>query len=352
MRREGKLWAKFIGIENLHLAARRALKGKRSRADAAGFHADLERQLLQLREALQAGIYYPGAYRTFWISDPKRRLISAAPFRDRVVHHALIQVMEPVFERGFVYHSYACRKGKGTHRALRQFVTWARASDYVLKLDIKKYFASIDHAILKMLLTRKFKDPRLLRLSNLIVDKSNAQERVIDYFPGDALLTPLNRRKGLPIGNLTSQVFANVYLDPLDHFVSERCGFGQYLRYMDDIVICCRDKNRLQGLRNEIHEYLLGLRLRLNENKSRIRRLGEGVEFLGFVVRPQSIRWNQTSVRRHRRRMKQLKEEYCLGGLNWSDVARSLQAVVAHGKHGDTSALFEDVFYRNPFMRA
>ena len=351
MKRVGHLFESVVALENLHEAARRALRGKRSRPEACAFFVDLEANLLDLRRGLRDRSYKPGAYRTFRIRDPKPRLISAAPFRDRVVHHAIVQVIEPHFERRFIHHSYACRVGRGSHAALGQFVTWARRSGTVLKLDIKKYFPSIDHAILKRTVSRVIKDQDLVDLIDLIVDRSNAQEPVLDFFPGDDLFTPMSRRVGLPIGNLTSQFFANVYLDALDHFVTDRLRAGRYLRYMDDFIICDSDKGRLADHRAAIREFLFALRLRLNEGKSRIRRLKEGVEFLGFVVLPDRLRVNQRGVRRQRRRMRALRLAYAVGEMPWTDVSASLTAWDAHARHGKTWRLRRDV-YRRGFTRS
>lgn len=352
MKRIGNLWPQIISLENLHRAAYQVLRGKRDQSAAGDFFRDLEGNLLRLQDELLSGSYVPGGYRTFWISDPKRRLISAAPFKDRVVHHALVNVIEPVFERRFIHHSYACRTGKGTHRALTQFVRWARESRYVLKMDIRKFFPSIDHEILKDRIRRTIKDPEVLRLSDLIVDGSNAQEPVTGYFPGDGLLTPLERRRGIPIGNLTSQFFANVYLDALDHFVKDRLGMTRYLRYVDDFCCCHDSKDYLTGLRERISEFLFMLRLRLNEGKSRVRQVKEGVEFLGFVVLPDRLRLNQTGVRRQRRRLKKLQKDYAAGLIGSGDVKASVQAWVAHAEHGDTCRLRNDVLGSARFKRS
>ncbi len=334
----------MISFENLHRAAYRTLRGKRSRAEAAGFFGNLEENLLLLQAELEGGEYRPGGYRTFWISDPKARMISAASFRDRVVHHALVQVIEPVFERRFIHHSYACRKGKGNHRALERFVRWARSCRYVLKLDIRKFFPSIDHEILERALRGAIKDRRVLGLCDLIIDGSNPQEPFIAHFPGDDLLTPLQRRRGIPIGNLTSQFFANVFLDPLDHFVTERLRVGRYLRYVDDLACFGDDKQVLRGWRAAIAGHLAGSRLRLNEGKSRIRRVGEGIEFLGFVVLPDRLRLGSRSIRRMRRRVRRLREAYANGAIEWPDVSASMQAWNAHAAHGDTWLLRDSVF--------
>ena len=279
-------------------------------------------------------------------------MISAAPFRDRVVHHAVVRVIEPIFESRFIHHSYACRKGRGTHRALRQFVQWARGSAYVLKMDIRKFFPSIDHKIAKARLRRAVKDQRVLRLCDTILDGSNEQEAVLSHFPGDDLLSPLGRRRGIPIGNLTSQFFANVYLDALDHFVKDKLRVRRYLRYVDDFCCFGDDKVELREIRSEVSEFLFGLRLRLNERKSRLRRVKEGVEFLGFVVFPEQLRLSQTAVRRQRRRIRRLRKAYAEGVLTWPDVVASLEAWNAHAAHGTTWRLRKDVFGEASFVRA
>ncbi len=343
MRRHGGLWPEIVSFANLHAAAVEALRGKRGRVYAGRFFRDLESNLLGLQKELLAQRYTPGAYRTFWIQDPKPRLISAAPFRDRVVHHALVRVIEPFFERRFIHHSYACRRGKGTHAALAQFVTWARSSRHVLKLDVRKFFPSIDHDILKARLRRTLKDADTLWLCDLIIDGSNEQEPVGVYFPGDDLFSPLARRRGIPIGNLTSQFFGNVYLDPLDHHVTDELRCGRYLRYVDDFCCFADDKAELSELRARLSGYLDGLRLRLNEGKSRVRRVSEGITFLGFVVRAGTLRLAQGAVRRQRRRVTRLRRAYGAGALAIPDAAASLRAWHAHAGAGTTARLRRDV---------
>jgi retron-type reverse transcriptase len=219
-------------------------------------------------------------------------------------------------------------------------------------MDIRKFFPTLDHAILKECIRRAIKDAEVLWLCNLIIDHSNEQEQVVQHFPGDDLFTPLSRRRGIPIGNLTSQFFANVYLDTLDHFVKERLRVKRYLRYVDDFCCFHDDKRKLTDLRAAIAEFLLGLRLRLNDGKSRVRQVKEGVEFLGFVVFPEQLRLNQSAVRRQRRRLRLLQCGYASGSLSWREVARSLQAWNAHAQHGTTWKLRRDVFDRARFRRS
>jgi len=215
MTRHFHLFDRIASFENLLAAALRAARGKRSRPNVAEFLADLGSNCLRLHRELSDGTWRPGAYRTFWIHQPKRRLISAAPFCDRVVHHAVCRVIEPVFEPTFIHDSYACRVGKGTHAAVDRYTEFCRrvlrlgGEGYVLKCDLRKFFPSLDHEILLDILARKIGCRRTLDLLRLIVESSNPQEPVAAYFPGDDLFTPHERRRGLPIGNLTSQFFAN-----------------------------------------------------------------------------------------------------------------------------------------------
>jgi retron-type reverse transcriptase len=188
MKRYGNLWTEIVAYENLLLAAQKAQKSKRYRPNVLIFNYNRELELQKLQEQLINQTYCPGNYRTFKINDPKVRLISAAPYRDRVVHHALCNIIQPILERSLIANTYANRAGYGTHRALRCFTKYARSSRYILQCDVKKYFPSIDHEILKTLIRRKIKCDRTLWLIELIIDRSNKQEFVLDYFPGDTLL--------------------------------------------------------------------------------------------------------------------------------------------------------------------
>jgi len=221
----------------------------------------------------------------------------------------------------------------------------------VLTMDVRKYFPSIDHAILKATVRRALKDENVLWLCDRIIDEANDQEPVRQYFSGDRLFDPTERRHGIPIGNLTSQVFANLYLDPLDHFVTERLRVGRYLRYMDDFCCFGDDRDGLRAVRAAIREELAAVRLRLNEGKSRLRRVREGITFLGFVVRPSSLRLNQRGVRRQRQRVRRLRRGFAEGTIDWQQVAASLTAWQAHAAHGTTARLCRQVLANAVFSR-
>ena len=220
-RRADGLFERIATFEALCAAARRAVTGKRRTPAPAAFLANLEPEVLRLERELRAGTWRPGGCVSFEIRDPKRRLISAAPFRDRVVHHAVHAVIAPLFERGFIDHTYANRVDKGTHRAVARYERLRNRYRYVLRGDIYRYFPALDHEVLKADLRRRIACRRTLGVLDRIVDASNPQEPVHLYYPGDDLFTPYERRRGLPIGNLTSQLFANVYLDRFDHFATE-----------------------------------------------------------------------------------------------------------------------------------
>jgi len=249
--------------------------GQRRKPGPAAFIARLETEALRLERQLLDGSYKPGRYRRIEIRDPKHRIVSAAPFRDRVVHHALCHVVEPIFERGFIFDSYANRIGKGTHRAVDRYEAFRDRFRHVLRCDIFRYFPAIDHDILKRDLRRRIKCEQTLWLMDRIVDGSNKQEPVNLHYPGDDLWTPYERRRGLPIGNLTSQFFANIYLDGMDHFCKEVLGAKGYLRYVDDFVLFHDDPEVLAAWRVRIARYLEGRRLKLHPRKTMIQPTAE-----------------------------------------------------------------------------
>ncbi len=215
------LYSQVYSFENLWLAYRKARRGKRKKASVADFEYGLEDELLQLQAELESETWQPGPYRSFYIHEPKRRLISAAPFRDRVVHHTLCNVIEPLWERRFIFDSYANRRGKGTHRAIVRCSQFAHRYRYVLQCDVRQFFPSIDHEILLATLVRVIQDEKVLNLAERIICSGAgvlSEVYAMQWFPGDDLLAQL-RPRGLPIGNLTSQFWANVYLNSFDHFV-------------------------------------------------------------------------------------------------------------------------------------
>ncbi len=271
---------------NLWLAAHKARHGKSRRADVEAFWLHKESHLLRLEGQLLNGSYEPGGYRMFEIFEPKRRMIAAAPFRDRVVHHALCNLMQPALERRFIARSFSCQVGKGTTAARECCRRLVNRYRYVLKCDVRKFFPSIDHDILLAKLARIIRCPVVMRLCRQITGSfQTGPENAADWFSGDDFFS-INRPRGLPIGNLTSQLWGNFYLDGLDHVLTDREGHGAYLRYTDDFLLFGNDKGRLWDLWGRVEFELERLRLKLAEPKSRMLASREGVPFCGFRFLP------------------------------------------------------------------
>ena len=338
------LWEYVFSFENMLLAAKKAQKGKRFQPDVANFHFRLEENLLALQEELRTQTYKPGSYRAFYICDPKKRLISAAPYRDRVVHHALCNIIEPIFERGFIGDSYANRKCKGTHAAIERYQHFARRYRYVLKCDIRKFFPSIDHAILKQEIRRRISCRATLWLCDLILDNSNLQEEHIEYFPGDDLFTPHTRRRGLPIGNLTSQFWANVYFDRFDHFVCENIKAPGYIRYVDDFVLFSNDKKQLAQWREAIVERLAALRLSPHPDKTHIHCTKAGVPFLGYRVFPCYRYMLKIKTHRYRRYLRSMLELRRRKQLSPQTLENRLNSWLGHLRFGQNKRLEQSIF--------
>lgn len=298
------LFEEICSFENLLLAARRAEQGKRYQDAIGRFHTHLETELLQLRAALLDQSYRPGGYREKIIQRPKRRMISAAPFRDRVVHHAVCHVIMPHFERKMVFDLYSNRVGKGTHAAILRSQEFSRRFPYVLKCDVRKFFPSIDHGLLKGMVRGTIRCKGALWLLDLIVDGSNRQEPVCSLYPGDDIAAAASRRVGLPIGNLTSQWFGGIYLGDFDHWVKETLHCPGYVRYVDDFLLFAEDKATLGQWREAIVRKLGEYRLRLNDRKSRIYPVAGGISFLGQRVWPWQRRLCRENVATARRRLR------------------------------------------------
>ena len=304
-------------LENLHHAFRLASRGKRHDRAAASLFFDLESEMLALREGLLAGTYRFGPYRVFTIRDPKERTIKAAPFRDRVVHHAICNVIEPIFDRSMIPDSFACRVGKGNVAAVHRPQRWVRGrrQGFALSCDVRRYFDSVDHEVLRRLLARRIRDGHLLELLARLI-AGGASE------PGGG-------GRGIPIGNLTSQLFANVYLDPFDHFVKEKLRVRHYVRYVDDIVCLDASKRELWRLFEAMSQRLSELKLELSEDKIRVAPVAAGVPFLGFVVRPGGLRLRGSRLVRSRRLLRQRRLEHERGALDEDRYLATLESLLA-----------------------
>lgn len=326
--------------KNLVLAFRKASRGKRGQVNVAAFEQRLEDNLATLRRELLDRSYTPGAYHSFLIHDPKRRLISAAPFRDRVVHHALINLLGPLLEPGFVAHTYANRKGKGTHRALDRAQALARRFPYVLQLDLRQFFPSIDHEILRQVLVRKVSDPGVLGLIDRILAGGKdvlLGEYDMVSFPGDDLFAVL-RPRGLPIGNLTSQFWGNLYLGSLDHFICRGLGGPGYVRYVDDLLLFSESKDWLWQAKARVEDRLTMLRMCAHPG-AHPRPTSEGFGFLGFQVFPEARRLKARKARQFRRRLGGLVRGLRAGEKQLAAVLERCRGWANHAGYGNTIGL-------------
>jgi RNA-directed DNA polymerase len=332
--------------DNLLQAYREAARGKRRKISAAAFEQQLADRLIELQSELRAKTYQPGAYHHFFIHEPKRRKISAAPFRDRVVHHALCNLIEPIFDQHFIGHSYANRKGKGTHRALDQLQQWAQRYRYVLRCDIVQHFASLDHALLRAKLARFVADADTIGLIDAILDSGVgvlAGEYTQVYFPGDDLLTAC-RPRGLPIGNLTSQFWSNVYLNDFDWFVTREIGCSAYLRYVDDFALFSNSKRDLLEWRAAIIARLEGERLTIHAAQAQSLPTCAGIPWLGFVVFSTHRLLKRRNAVNFSRKLTRNLDAYGAGQISFGELDASVQGWINHVRYAHTWGLREHVF--------
>jgi retron-type reverse transcriptase len=307
----------IISVENLLEAWKEFVKGKRKRTDVQEFERHLMRNVLELHRELVAGTYQHGTYEHFKISDPKPRAIHKAAVRDRLLHHALYRILYPFFDRMFISDSYSCRKEKGTHRAMNRFRTFARRVSkndtrtcWVLKCDIRKFFASIDQEILVRIVDAYIPDKRVCALTKNIV--------------GSFCATPGVAQTGLPLGNLTSQLLVNIYMNEFDQFVKRKLKARYYIRYSDDFVFLSSNREWLVSLLPLIHEFLNErLTLELHPHKVSIHTLASGVDFLGWIHFPDHRVLRTATKKRMFRRIKETNRK--------PETVRSYCGLLTHG---------------------
>lgn len=312
------------------LAARKAMKGKLSSDAAARFHLQWETEVVKLHEELVSEQWRPGEYTYFEIHEPKLRTVAASPFRDRVVHHALVQVLEPLFEKKFIEDSYACRKGKGTHAGVRRCAEFTRRYPVVLKCDVRKYFPHIDQEILFEKLAKTIADKKVMSLISLIL---RSHSDGVSQVWGEDLFSVNERYRGLPIGNLTSQFFANVYLDGFDHFVKQELRVKGYVRYVDDFLLFADSRAEAREWGRRCKDYLDAIGLEIHPDKYRLGLTArEGADFCGFVCYSNGrIRVRSASVRRYQKRLKELKE-----AGNMRELGQSVRSWIGHVQHAQS----------------
>lgn len=317
MKRATNLFEQITSYSNIRTAWLKSLRGKRKSPAVIQFSCNVDSNLNKIQIKICSKNPGWGNYRQFKIFDPKERVISAVPFEQRIMHHAIINVLEPVFERQMIFHTYACRKGKGTQKALFQAQAFCRKSDYFLKLDIRKYFDTIDHDVLKASLFRIIKERKTLVLLYGIIDSY----QTIPAQNGSSA-------KGLPIGNLTSQFFANMYLSSFDHYVLERLKPVGYVRYMDDMLLF-GSKNELQQMLVLINEYIQN-QCHLSLKKSVLSPNKNGIPFLGCMIFPSKITLLQKAKRRKRQKLRYIQHLFLLGTITELVAQSRITAVLAH----------------------
>ncbi len=331
-KRIGFLWEALTSWQNLFSAYRKACKHKKSKPETAEWMFNCEKLLLELQSELQDKRYKPQAYRYFMIKEPKERLISVAAFRDRVVHHALVNVIEAHFEATFIKDSYATRKHKGLHLAVQAAQDHARSSLWFLKLDIRKYFASIDHEILLGLIQRKIKDPQVIELCSIILANQN-------------LSMGCSEGTGLPVGNLTSQFFANIYLNQLDHLVKQQLKYTAYVRYMDDFILFADDPQRLKDDLPIMREFLASsLRLELKDESAQLNRVSQGLPFLGYRVFPRLLRIRRENLKRCLRGISLQESAYAQGEIDSETLYQSTRSRLGFIGFADSRRLQQNIW--------
>jgi retron-type reverse transcriptase len=334
-----RIWHSFyteiITLERVFEAWEEFSKGKRGKADVALFERNLEDNLFTLYELLKNKTYKHGAYKAFYIRDPKIRHIHKAYVQDRVVHHLTSKVLERIFEPTFCAHSYSCRKNKGTHKGIKTFIKLARKVSknntsplYVLKCDIKKFFASVDHTVLLEILNKSIKDNDFIWLLNEIILSFKTE--------GEA--------KGMPIGNLTSQLFANIYMNPLDQYMKHVLKTEYYIRYADDFVVLSQDKKYLENLIPVIKVFLeKELKLTLHPNKVEIRNYYLGVDFLGYIIFPNFVIPRTKTKRRMFRKIYKQIAVYRKGQQTYESLNQTIQSYLGYLSHANTYKLSQDL---------
>lgn len=334
------LYGEVCSFRNLELAYRKARKGKRNKKAVQDFEFNLEENLLQLKRELETFTYEPRPLKQFAIRDPKTRVISASHFRDRVVHHALCNVIQPILERRFIHDSYANRIGRGTTKALERFHCFKRRMTqngrlvnkpkdnnmvvgYVLKADIKHYFESVDHEILMAIIQKSIRDDSVLWLIRKILN--NHEGRIPN--------------KGMPLGNLTSQLFANLYLNGLDYFVKHRLQAKFYIRYVDDFVIMHNCKETLLRWKEQIANFLKTLKLEPHPDKTTIYPLHNGTSFLGYRIFYHHILLKKSNIRVAENRMRKHKILFRGGDMTYEKAIQSIESWMSYAKYANSYGL-------------
>ena len=333
-KRIGYLYDSLTSWSNLYLAYKKACKHKKSKSETTQWMYNCEKYLFELQAELIEQRYHPQPYKYFVIREPKERIISVAAFRDRVVHHALVNIIEPYFEAVFIKDSYATRKGKGLHLAVSAAQKYACRYKWYLKLDIQKYFASVNHAILLNLINRKIKDPVVMSLCRIILSNQT-------------MSMGMEENKGLPVGNLTSQFFANIFLNGMDHFIKQELGYRAYVRYMDDFVLFSDDPQQLKDSLIALQNFLQQLELQIKPKSIQINRCKHGLPFLGYSIYPNLVRVRQENLRRCIRGMVRTENAYLKNRISAETLCQSTKSRLGFIGFADTFVLTQSIWGRN-----
>ncbi|WP_034869277.1 reverse transcriptase domain-containing protein [Clostridium lundense] len=335
--------------ENLYQAYLNARKNKRYRDEVLDFSFNLEEKLMEISYELKTHTYKIGGYREFFVYIPKKRLIMALPFKDRVVQWAIYQLVNPHLDNSYIDDSYGCRVGKGTHKGVQRLHYWLKQVNkkpnkyYYLKLDITKYYYRIDHEILISIFEKKIKDKELLDLLKVIITYDGS---IFGLKLDGKVDNPEDRipSKGMPIGNLTSQMFANLYLNELDQYCKRQLGIKYYVRYMDDIIILSDDKAKLHEYKDLIQTFIESkLNLHLN-NKTTIRPIALGIEFIGYRLWPTHIKVRKSTSLRMKRRIKYVVKQFNKNQLPFEKVNATVQSYMGILKHCNSYNLQNKIF--------
>lgn len=329
------IFSQIISLENLFSAWDSFHKGKQKKLDVQKFECNLEQNIFRLHGDLKNKTYKHGPYSGFYIKDPKLRHIHKAMVRDRILHHAIFKILNPIFDPTFISNSFSCRIDKGTHKGINILDEIIRKishnyfkSCFILKCDIKKFFDSIDHNILLNIIRKRIKDDNALWLLEKIIKSFTSQ------------YSTLFEQKGLPIGNLTSQLFANIYLNEFDQFIKHTLKIKHYVRYTDDFVIVSGDKNFLEKIIHPIDYFLIEkLMLNLHPNKVTIRKSSQGTDFLGYILFPHHRLLRTKTKQRIFKKLEKRIQEYKNGIISKQTLEQCLRSYLGVLSHADTYKL-------------
>lgn len=321
MKRAGNITEKIADYNNLYLAFYKASKAKRTKPDVIEFENNLDENIKLLQGQILTSNVNVGNYTYFKIFDPKERTICAASFPERVLHHALMNICHPYFEKQLIYHTYATRIGKGTYKALDTAKIYVKKYNYCVKLDVRKYFDSISHQILSYKLNKVFKDKKLNFIFSEIIKSYHVSEN-----------------KGIPIGNLTSQYFANYYLSAADRFAKEKLKIPAYIRYMDDILLFANDKNELKLKCNEFIDYV-SVTCNLNFKPMVLTQTKKGVSYLGYRLFPYNIKLNKSSKKRFKEKLNHYNNLLSTAKWTQAEYSRHIQPLFSFVEYANTKQL-------------